>query len=303
MSSPVHPSDTVLAFQAMGSACKVRIAGWAAADAEATAAQAVAEVRRIEAKYSRYQPGSIVSRINAQAGSGRPVALDDAETLDLLRFADQLHQASQGLFDITSGVLRRAWDFRRATPPDPRDVEALLPLIGWQDVAWNAQEIALPRPGMELDFGGFGKEYAADRAATLLQSLGVRHGIVNLGGDLRVIGPRPDDRPWDIAIAHPRQAQATAASVAIAQGALATSGDYERYLEFNGQRHCHILNPFTGWPVRHWQGISVLAPACLAAGALATIAMLKEAEAPAFLATQGVAYLLIDQAGQLTRHT
>jgi thiamine biosynthesis lipoprotein len=90
--------------------------------------------------------------------------------------------------------------------------------------------------------------------------------------------------------------------VALTQGAMTTSGDYERYFEHQGLRYCHILHPLTGWPVQHWQSATVLAPACLAAGALSTIAMLKGPEAPAFLTAQGVAWVLIDAAGQVRRH-
>jgi thiamine biosynthesis lipoprotein len=298
---PVEPDgDTVIEFSAMASVCKIRLAGVDAATARAWAGRAIAEVRRIETTYSRYRADSIVSRINAAAGSGEPVPLD-AETADLLGFADQLWRASGGLFDVTSGVLRRAWDFRSQRLPSQAELDALLPLIGWGEVAWSREAIALPRPGMQLDFGGFGKEYAADRAAGLLQALGARSGIVNLGGDLRVLGPRPDGSPWRIAIAHPREPGGVIASLPVSQGALATSGDYERSMVLDGRRYCHLLHPRHGWPVSHWQAISVLAPACLAAGALTTIAMLKEADAPAFLREQGVSWLAVDAQGGVTR--
>lgn len=291
---------TVIEFSAMASVCKIRLAGVDAGTARAWAEQAIAEVRRIETTYSRYRADSIVSRINAAAGSGAAVALD-AETADLLGFADQLWRASDGLFDITSGVLRRAWDFRSQRLPSQAELDALLPLIGWGEVAWSREAIALPRLGMQLDFGGFGKEYAADRAAGLLLALGARSGIVNLGGDLRVLGPQPDGSPWRIAIADPREPGGVIASLPVSQGALATSGDYERSMVVNGRRYCHLLHPRRGWPVSHWQAISVLAPACLAAGALTTIAMLKEADAGAFLREQGVSWLAVDAQGRVSR--
>jgi thiamine biosynthesis lipoprotein len=152
---------------------------------------------------------------------------------------------------------------------------------------------------MELDFGGFGKEYAADRAATLLQQLGVRSGLVNLGGDIRLVGPRPDGSAWRLGIQHPRHDTRLLAQLPLAGGALATSGDYERFFERAGRRYCHVLDPRTGWPVAHWQSVSVVAPACLAAGALTTVAMLKGAAAPDFLAGQQVAYLAVDAEGRV----
>jgi FAD:protein FMN transferase len=289
-------------FHAMGGPGEIRIAGWPEPRAAAAAAKAVAEVQRIEAAYSRYRPDSIVSRLNAAAG-GEPLPVDD-ETAGLLDFGTTLHAESEGRFDLTSGVLRRAWDFRGGRVPSPEAVAALRPLVGWARVEWPPagspapRRLRLPVAGMELDFGGIGKEYAADRAAVVLDSLGVRHGWVNLGGDIRVVGPRPDGRPWSFGIAHPRRAGEVIASVWLSRGALATSGDYERYLESQGRRYGHILDPRTGWPASHWQSVSVVAPACLAAGAASTVAMLMEAQAPAWLESQGLEYLAIDADGR-----
>jgi thiamine biosynthesis lipoprotein len=209
---------------------------------------------------------------------------------------------SDGLFDATSGTLRKAWDFRAKRLPDAGQVLALLPLVGWQHVRWKDRRIELPIAGMELDFGGFGKEYAADRAATLLQQHGVRHGMVNLGGDIRLVGPRPGDAAWALGVQHPREERRMLATLSLGAGALATSGDYERFFELDGVRYCHVLNPRTGWPVQGWRSVSVVAPACLAAGALTTIAMLKGDDALAFLAGQKVGYLAVDATGQIHHH-
>lgn len=285
-------------FHAMGTACRIRLGGCDEAAARAAADAAIDEVRRIEAKFSRYRDDSVVSRINAAAGSGRDVEVDD-ETADLLDFAARLHAASDGLFDITTGVLRRVWDFRAARVPDDAAVSAQLQCVGWQHVHWQRPHIALTRAGMELDFGGFGKEYAADRAGTLLAERGVSSGLVNLGGDIRVIGPRPDGSAWPLGIAHPRRPGEVIATVALARGGLATSGDYERFFEHAGRRYCHILDPRSGWPVAHWQSVSVIAPACLAAGSLSTIAMLHGPDAHALLRGQRVGFLTVDANGRV----
>ena len=284
-------------FQAMGSECLVHLA--TDDDAPSLAVLAMAEVRRIEHKYSRYRPDSIVSRINAAAGSGACEC--DEETMALLGYADALYYASQGRFDITSGVLRRAWDFRRAQLPEPATLRALLPLVGWSAVEWRDGAVRLPEAGMELDFGGFGKEYAADRAATILAHAGVRHGYVNLGGDLRLIGPQPNGTPWQCAIQDPRQPDRLAASIPLGSGALATSGDYERFIEVAGQRYCHILDPRSGMPVQHWQSVSVTAPLAIAAGSCATVAMLMQEDGLDFLDKSGMAYLAIDRHGAIFR--
>jgi thiamine biosynthesis lipoprotein len=112
----------------------------------------------------------------------------------------------------------------------------------------------------------------------------------------------PDGSPWRLGIAHPRREGEVIGGLELHHGALATSGDYERYFDAGGKRYCHILDPRTGWPVQHWQSISVLAPACLAAGAITTVAMIKGADAPAFLKSQGVAWVAVDAQGAVQRH-
>lgn len=288
-----------VAFDAMASCCEIRLAATNEDSARALARHAIGEVVRIEAKYSRYRADSVVSRINAAAGMDW-VDVDE-ETAALLDYAGTLFDASGGLFDITSGVLRRAWDFRRAVLPSEAELAALLPLIGWACVAREGKRIRLPQQGMEIDFGGFGKEYAADRAAAILRDLGVRHGYVNLGGDFHVIGPQPGGQPWMIGIQDPRQAEACAATIPVASGGLATSGDYERYFERDGRRYCHILDPRTGQPVAAWRSVSVLGPLAVAAGSCSTIAMLSQAAAIDFLDRSGMAYLAIDAAGNIFR--
>ena len=300
MTSRTAPLDLGIQFVAMASDCEVRLAGVSAARAQTLAALAIAEVRRIETKYSRYRTDSVVSQINVAAGNGEPIAID-AETAQLLAFATQLFALSDGLFDATSGVLRQVWDFKTGRKPSPQQLADILPRIGWDHVHWNDQTARLMKLGMELDFGGFGKEYAADRAATLLANEGAQHGLVNLGGDIRVIGPQSDGSPWLMGIRHPRQDDAVIASIPISSGALATSGDYERFFVEGSERFCHILNPKTGWPAQHWQSISVIAPVCVAAGAMSTTAMLKGPDAIAFLAGQGVSYLAVDAHGQVLR--
>lgn len=290
-------------FRAMGSPCEIVLHGGARPRQALAALEAAqTEVQRLERKYSRYRPDSIVSRVNALAGSGRFLEVDE-ETAQLLNFSAELHRHSGGLFDITSGCLRRAWDFQAGQEPDAATLARQLALIGWSRVQWDGSRIALPEPGMEIDFGGIGKEYAADRAAALLIEQLQRSGFVNLGGDLRVLGPQPDGQPWRFAIQHPRRADALCASIALHSGALATSGDYERFfIAADGRRCCHILNPLDGQPARHWQAVSVVAPLCVAAGALATMAMLIGPPAAERLCTPGVGFLLVDAQGALHTH-
>ena len=287
-------------FSAMASVNELQIWADAEKDARRGADAAIADVLRIEAKYSRYRDDSVVTRINREAGNADvPI---DQETAALLHYADQCYLLSGALFDITFGALRRAWDFRRTPPRLPTDaeLEAALSAIGWSDVEWNEHAIRLPRAGMEIDFGGICKEYAADRMATLCLERGLEHVLVNLAGDVRVAGPQQDGAPWRVGIRHPRQSGEVIATVELISGALATSGDYERFFEIDGRRYCHVLDARTGWPVRHWQSVSVVAPLCVVAGSCSTIAMLLEASGEAFLESQGVRYLAITQDGTLT---
>ncbi|GAB4401434.1 MAG: FAD:protein FMN transferase [Rhodoferax sp.] len=286
-----------LDFTAMASPCCVLIDARDERQARRAVHAAITEVRRIEAKFSRYRPDSIISRINAAAGQA-PVPIDE-ETALLLDFADAMYVQSDGLFDVTSGVLRHVWDFKRGVLPSPQALEQVLSRVGWPRVQRSAGQVFLPQPGMELDFGGFGKEYAADRAAAVLLQHGMTHALVNLGGDLHALGPRglPEcaGQPWRINIAHPRpDAQTSAKPLAVlelSRGGLATSGDYERFFERDGQRYCHVLDPRSGWPVSYWQSVSVLAANATSAGAASTIAMLKRDQALPWLHTQGLRYL------------
>ncbi|HZQ61315.1 MAG TPA: FAD:protein FMN transferase [Casimicrobiaceae bacterium] len=283
-------------FAAMASRHELKLWAEHEPQVQEAAAAAIADVHRIERKYSRYRDDSVTSSINRAAGVAAVEI--DAETRALLDYASACHALSQGAFDITSGVLRRAWDFRRDPPmlPDARTIEELLALIDWTAVVCESTRVYLPRAGMELDFGGIGKEYAADRAARICTDAGIVHGLVNLGGDVRVIGPQPDGTPWQIGIRHPR-AEAVIASIPVREGALATSGDYQRFFEIDGARYCHVIDARTGWPVSAWQSVSVIAPLCTMAGSCATIAMLRARNAEAFLQEQGVDYLAIDREG------
>lgn len=277
-------------FRAMGGPCEVRVHAPDPARAKAWLDQAEAEVRRLEAKYSRYRDDSVCSAINRSAGDPEGVVVDD-ETAALLDYADIAHAQSGGLFDVTSGVLRRAWDWKSGRPPGEDALAPLRPLIGWPKVRWERPRVVLPRRGMELDFGGYGKEYAVDRVVGLLRGAGARHGTVNLAGDIGIVGPRPDGSAWPVGIRHPREPRRAMLAVPLDRGALASSGDYERYMEVDGRRLCHVLDPRTGWPVETLATVSVVSDFCLVAGTATTIAMLKGADGPAWLEELGLPHL------------
>lgn len=282
----------------MGSPCELQLFAADIRHAQRAAEAAMADVARLEARYSRYREDSLLAAINRVAARGGEIEVD-AETASLLDYAATCHAQSDGLFDITSGVLRHAWRFDEGRLPDPAELEALRSRIGWQRLDWRAPMLRFPIPGLELDFGGVVKEYAADRAATLCHEAGITRGVVNLGGDIRVIGSRADGSPWRIGIKHPRRADAMLDSLALSHGALATSGDYERCMVVAGQRYGHVLNPRSGWPVRHLASVSVVADFCVVAGSASTIAMLKEEQGPAWLAALGLPHLWVNVHGEV----
>lgn len=283
-----------ISFKAMGSRCELKLY-LPDATASHIGQQVMALVHRLEAKYSRYREDSVTSHINTSAGKTDAVKLDE-ETARLIDYAAVMHQQSDGLFDITSGILRKAWNFKSNQLPSEQQIAQLLPLIGWDQVEWQTPYLRLPQTGMEIDFGGYVKEYIADAAANFCLEQGVAHGLINLGGDIHVVGPHLDGSPWQVGIQHPRLPETAAATIAIDRGAITTSGDYERFMLVDGIRYSHLLNPFSGQSIQpRYASASVIAPQCIVAGSFSTIALLKSQDEPDWLEEVGLPYLTIDQ--------
>lgn len=246
-----------------------------------------AEAHRIEAKFSRYLDGNIVSRINDAAGAGVEV---DEETADLLDFAAVLYGMSEHRFDVTSGVLRKAWRFDGSDRiPGNAEVKELLQQVGWHKVDWQRPILRMPA-GMEIDFGGIGKEYAVDRCAALVREQGSGPCLVNFGGDLAASDAPARRRAWKVAIEGALANEATQV-IEFRRGALATSGDARRFLLKDGVRYSHILDPVTGWPVPDApRSITIKAGTCVEAGMLSTLAMLQGCGAEEFLSAQSAEF-------------
>lgn len=294
MGRPLYLSEQ--AFSAMGSPCEVKLYADSRARARHVAGRVIDEVERLEAKYSRYREESFLSKINQAAQLGGSITVDP-ETAGLLDYVATCWQQSNGLFDITSGVLRKAWTFKDQMLPDADAIQGLLHHVGWDRLSWQNPTISFPEPGLELDLGGAVKEYAVDRVAALCWDAGIRHGLINLGGDIKVIGPHPGGQPWAIGIRHPRDPEGIARTVYIKRGAMASSGDYERCIVVNDKRYGHVLNPKTGWPVSHLASVSVVAEFCVVAGSASTIAMLLEEDGPEWLKSLGVTHYWVDVDG------
>jgi len=284
-------------FKAMGTLCDIQLFARTKAKARHAADAAIADVQRLEALYSRYKTDSFLSEINRVAAAGGAISVDE-ETASLLDYAVTCYEQSDGLFDITSGLLNRAWKFDQGKLPEQSLIDQLLDKVGWHKVFWKRPVLTFSVPGMEIDFGGVVKEYAVDRAAAVCYAQGIKHGVVNLGGDIKVIGPHADGSPWRIGIRHPRSKDALLDTLLLYEGALASSGDYERCIMVNGVRYGHVLNPKTGWPVRHLAAVSVVGDFCVVAGSASTIAMLKEENGPAWLEDLGLPHIWVDVHGK-----
>jgi len=274
---------------AMGSPCEVLCETDSAVEAENVAETVAVEAWRIEDKFSRYIEGSVVDRINSASGSSVEV---DEETASLIEFAILLYDMSDGRFDITSGVLRRVWTFDGSDKvPSEAEILDVMRHVGWEKVNWKNRVLSMPA-GMQIDLGGVGKEYAVDKAVSLIREQTAIACLVNFGGDLAVSGPPTCQASWQIGREALQGPSATPSGlIQLRTGALATSGDTRRYLLKDGIRYSHILDPTTGWPIAGAPAsITVAADTCVQAGVLCTLAMLHGSEAEAMLDNENVKY-------------
>jgi thiamine biosynthesis lipoprotein len=274
-------------FTAMASPCEVLME----VDDERLARQILKvvsdEAKRIEQKFSRYRDDNVIYRINN--ASGKAVKVDD-ETARLINFGENLYQMSDGLFDITSGILRKAWRFDGSDNlPESAMIKQIVKQVGWDKVRWENGVLSM-RPEMEIDLGGIGKEYAVDRAIQLLQSLTNHSVLVNFGGDLATTAKNRRQGYWSVGRLVTGK-ENPVAMFRLCRGAIATSGDAHRYLFKDGVRYSHVLNPQTGWSVPNTpHTVSVVAPTCIEAGMMSTLAMLQGDKAGDFLKFQDIEY-------------
>ena len=271
----------------MASPCEVLVESNDAAGSKKLITLAQQEADRIEQKFSRYRDDNIIHQIN-QGGEAVKV---DPETARLLDFAQNCYSLSEGWFDITSGIMRRAWNFnQKESIPSQREINALLPNIGWHKVKWEDPYLTVPM-GMEIDLGGIGKEYAVDSTLTLLRRETENSFMINFGGDCNASGPMADGSPSMTGIEDPHRPGDATAVIQLKNGALATSGDVFKFIQHEGIRYGHILNPRSGWPNTDSPlSVTVAAATCTEAGILSTLAMLQGEDAEQFLDQQDVKY-------------
>ena len=250
---------------------------------------AIAEVRRIEELLSTYKENSQVNEINRNAGI-RYVKVD-REVTDLILRSLKISAITQGSFDITYGSIDKSlWNFdmNMTALPDKETALQAVRLINHKNVLVDKENsaIMLKHEGMRIGFGGIGKGYAADRAKQVLQSQGIRSGIVNAAGDLITWGTQINGSPWTIGIADPNKQSNIFSSLNISNTAIATSGNYEKYATINGKKYSHTIDPKTGLPVSGIKSVTIICPSAELADAMATPVMVMGVTAGLHLVNQ-----------------
>ncbi len=270
-------------LKAMGCPCEILIQSKDIIVCNSIIRDTIVEINRIEYKYSRYIKGSFLSNLNLYSKA----ELDD-ETYYLIQIADNAYNLSNGLFDITSGILRKVWSFTpNASFPNKKQIQDLIPFIGWRKVFFNKNSIILPK-GFEIDLGGIVKEYAVDKIVNDLNNKYKVPFLINLGGDLSVSDTRGEI--WKIGIDDVSEKNII---IDLTKGSIATSGDTYRYIIQNNKKYSHILNPFTGYPIENPpKSVTVIAKNCIIAGLITTIAILQGKNAEVFLKKQKLKYYI-----------
>jgi len=241
-------------------------------EAEAVKNAVFDEIERLERIISRTEAASDLNRLNSLAGF-EPVVVSP-DTYRLVELAYQYATISGGAFDPTIGPLIDSWGFlgQQFRVPEETEIKQRLLLVDYQNISFNQMEttLFLPVQGMVLELGGLAKGFILDQAVTLLKSYGVSSAFINAGGDIALLGSRPDGEPWKLGIRHPRDQKRIMAVLKLSDGAVVTSGDYERYFDLAGVAYHHILDPETGNPARGLVSVTIIAATAAEADALST---------------------------------
>jgi len=268
---------------------------------------AVAEISRIEKLISSWDDNSQTSEINRNAGA-KPLKVDK-ELFNLIERAIGISKLTDGAFDISYASMDRIWQFdgSMTVMPSEKEIKSSVEKIGYQNIVLDKKNstVFLKLEGMKIGFGAIGKGYAADKAKTLLISKGVPSGIINASGDMNTWGKQPNNEDWKVAITNPMTTNKVFALLPITNGAVVTSGNYEKYVNFNGKRYTHIIDPRTGYPSTGIISVTVFAPKAELADALATsvFVMGKEAGLDRINQLPKIECIIIDDKGNITKST
>jgi len=259
------------------------------------------EIDRIEKTISSWDPNSETSAVNRAAGI-EPLEVSD-ELFRLIQRSIKISTLTEGAFDISFAGAGRLWDFKAEHPvlPDRAALSATLELVDYTSIKLDRvrRTVYLPKPGQKIGFGGIGKGYAANRAMKVLREQGITSAVVSAGGDLVTRGTREDGSPWSIVIVDPLDRDRAFATLRLNNQAVVTSGDYESFVEIDGVRYAHIIDPRTGYPVRDVRSVTIVCPDAELADALATGVFVLGREAGIALVEQlrGIETLVVDADG------
>ncbi len=235
----------------------------------------IAEIKRIEYLISDWIDTTQIGRVNKNAGI-QPVWVTE-EVIRLALRAKWLSEITNGAFDISFAAMEKIWFFDGSMTemPSKQAVVSAREKVGYQNIIIDTARstIFLKQPGMKIGFGALGEGYAADRCKEIMMQKGVVAGIVNGSGDMNTWGTQPDGSPWNIGITSPFQRNKLYAVVPLKEGAVVTSGSYEKYAEFNGKRYSHIINPATGYPATGLTSVTVFGPSAELANGFSTSMM------------------------------
>ena len=256
----------------MGSGFQLTVVVKDSAEANRVINLAVDEITRIEKLISSWNPNSETSEINSNAGI-KPVKVSQ-ELFNLIKRAKNISGLTDGAFDISYASMDKIWRFDGSMKrmPTKEEIKSSVAKVGFQNIILDAEQssVFLKEKGMKIGFGAIGKGYAADQAKALLQKNNVQAGIINASGDMNTWGRQPNGEEWTVAITNPLNKTKPAAILPITNGAVVTSGNYEKFVQFNGTRYSHIIDPRTGYPATGILSVTVFAPKAELADALAT---------------------------------
>jgi thiamine biosynthesis lipoprotein len=294
-SSTIHKKELRL----MGNRFEITVVSDNKNEALARINDAITEIRRIEKLITTFDESSQTNLINQHAGI-KPVKVDQ-EVFDIIERSKRISDVTQGAFDITYGsVDKRLWNFDKnmTSLPDTKLARQSVHLINYKNVLLNKENctVFLKEKGMRIGFGGIGKGYAAERAKLILKQKDVKSGIVNASGDLTVWGHQPDGQDWTIGIADPNAAHQPFSYLSITNMAIATSGNYEKYVMIDGKKYSHTINPKTGLPVSGIKSVTIFSPNAEIADAMATPVMIMGIKVGLDMINQikGISCIIID---------
>jgi thiamine biosynthesis lipoprotein len=284
----------------MGTRVAVELWSEDAALAQRAMDAVIAEMRRTDELMSTYKPESQLSRVNAEAFE-RPVKVDP-EIIEVVTRSFEFSRLSDGAFDVTYASVGYLYDYRARQHPTGEQIADALPAVDWRQVQVDPKlnTIRFLKPGMRIDLGGIAKGYAVDRSIEMLRGMGIRHAMVNAGGDTRLLGDRRG-KPWIVGIRDPRNDGRMVTRLPLEDEAVSTSGDYERYFEEDGVRYHHILVPGTGKSAREVRSVTILGSDATLTDGLSTTVFVLGVELGMQLVGRlpGVEAVIVDKDGRI----